>query len=108
MPRRDSVEECVPNKDPLARPDYTEADVWAIRALHRGEATPEQQKRALAWMVRAFGTHDTSMRPGDPHLTAFAEGRRHAGTTIVWMINSAPTRTDPDKVATKIMGDRDG
>jgi hypothetical protein len=62
-----------PHKDPLERPD----------------------------MILAFGTHDTSFRPGDPYLTAFAEGRRHAGTTIIYMLNSAPTRTDPDKIATR-------
>jgi hypothetical protein len=90
-----------PHKDPLERPDYTEADIQAIRALHSGEATPSQQSRALEWLILAFGTHDTSFRPGDPYLTAFAEGRRHAGTTIIYMLNSAPTRTDPDRIATR-------
>jgi hypothetical protein len=99
MALRKTREECVPHKDPLERPDYTEADCQAIRAVHRGEATPEQQARAIEWFIRAFGTHDTSFRPGDPYLTAFAEGKRNAGTTIIWMINSAPTKTDPDKIA---------
>lgn len=103
MPLRDKREECLPHKDPLERPDYIESDVQAIRALQRGDASPRQQQQALQWMVRAFGTHDTSFRPGDPHSTAFAEGRRHAGTTLVWMLNSAPTRTDPDKIATRNM-----
>jgi hypothetical protein len=91
----------LPHKDPLERPDYTEADVQALRALHRGEANAGQQTRALEWLIRAFGTHDTSFRPKDPYLTAFAEGRRHAGTTIIYMLNSAITRTDPDKIATR-------
>jgi hypothetical protein len=101
MPLRKTRQECVPNKDPLERPDYIESDAHAIRALHSGEATPRQQQQALEWFIRAFGTHDTSYRPGDSLATAFAEGRRHAGTTIVWMINSAPTRTDPDKIASR-------
>lgn len=95
----ESNKEIVPHKDPLERPDYTEADVQAIRALQRGEATPVQQSRALEWLISAFGTYDTSFRPKDPYLTAFSEGRRHAGTTIIYMLNAAPTRTDPDKIA---------
>ena len=95
------AEDIRPHKDPLERPDYTEADIQALRALQRGEANPKQQSRVLEWLVRAFGTHDTSFRPGDPYLTAFAEGRRHAGTTIIYMLNSAPTRTDPDKIASR-------
>lgn len=100
----DTREQILPKKDPLERPDYTEADVHAVRALQRGEATPDQQIRALEWMILAFGTHDTSFRPGDPYLTAFAEGRRSAGTTLVWMLKSAPSRTDPDKIATRKIG----
>ena len=105
---RDTVGECLPHKDPIERPDYTEAEVQAVRALRRGDATPDQQKRALEYMLRAFGTHDTSFRPGDPLATAFAEGKRFAGTTLVWMLNVAPTRTDPDKIATRKVGGTDG
>ena len=99
------ISQCVPHKDPLARPDYTEAEVQAVRALYRGEADGRQQKMALEYMLRAFGTHDTSYRPGDAHATAFAEGRRHAGTPLVWMLFDAPTRTDPDKIATRKVED---
>lgn len=98
---RDKITECLPHKDPLERPDYIEAEVQAVRACFRGEATARQQRMALDFFVRAFGTHDTSFRPDDPHLTSFAEGKRHAGTTIIWAINAAPTRTDPDKIATR-------
>lgn len=97
----DSKQDIRPHKDPLERPDYTEADVQAIRALQRGEASPSQQTRCLEWLIGAFGTHDTSFRPEGPYLTAFAEGRRYAGTTIIYMLNSAPTRTDPDKIASR-------
>ena len=99
---KDSIAECIPHANPLERPDYTEAEVQALRAIARGEATEDQQHLALDWMVRACCTYDTSMR-GDPHLTAFAEGKRFAGTTLVWMLNVAPTRTDPDKIATRNM-----
>ena len=104
---RDTVEQCILQPDPVERPDYTEAEVQALRALERGQATPDQQSRALQWFIRACGTYDTSFRPQSDRLTAFAEGRRHAGTNLVWMLNSAPTKTDPDKISTRIMGEMD-
>ena len=100
-PLKDSLEECVPRKDPLARPFYIEAEVQALRAVHRGEADDRQQRMCLDFLMRVYGTHDTSHRPGDPYATAFAEGKRFAGTTLVWMLKAAPVRTDPDKTATR-------
>jgi hypothetical protein len=104
---RETVAECLPHKNPLVRPDYTEFEVQSVRALARGKASERQQIAALEYMMRAFGTHDISYRPNDPHGSAFAEGKRFAGTTLVWMLKSAPTRTDPDKTATREMDDND-
>ena len=98
---KDTIAECLPHADPLQRPDYIEAEIQAVRAVWRGEADPRQQRMALDFLVRAFGTHDVSFRPKDPHLTSFAEGKRFAGTTIVWAINQAPTRTDADEIAAR-------
>ena len=98
---QEHIESCVFKKDPLARPDYTEAECQSLRACWRGEASERQQKMALECLLRIYGTHDTSYRPGDTHATAFAEGKRNAGTTLVWMLKSAPTRTDPDKISTR-------
>jgi hypothetical protein len=98
---REKIEECLPRRDPLERPDVTEAEVQAVRAAYHGEADARQQRMMLDCFVRIFGTHDTSFRPDDPHLTAFCEGRRNAGTTIIWLVNQAPTKTDPDKIATR-------
>jgi hypothetical protein len=102
---RATIAECLPHKDVLERPDYTEAELQAIRALAAGNASERQQILALEYMIRAFGTHDISYRPDDPYATAFAEGKRFAGTTLVWMLKSAPARTDPDKIATREMKD---
>lgn len=102
---RNTVAECLPHKNVDERPDYTEAEVQALRALQRGTASAEQQERALAYIIRAAGTHDQSYRPGDSEATAFAEGKRFVGTTLVWMLKSAPTRTDPDKIATREIDD---
>lgn len=67
---KESIAECKPRKDPLARPYYTEAEIQALRAVWAGQAGERQQKLAMEYMIRAFGTHDTSFRPGDPYLTA--------------------------------------
>jgi hypothetical protein len=106
MAIRAKIEECVPKRDPHERPDYTEAEVQALRASWRGEGDARQQRMALDLIVRMAGTHDMSYRPGDPHATTFAEGRRKVGLDIVWLIMQAPTKTDPDKIATrKTIGD---
>ena len=105
MPLKDKIEECLPNPDPVARPDYTEMEVQALRAVWRGEATQRQQRAAIDFVIRAAGTHDTSFRPQSPYLTAFAEGKRHVGTTVIFMLKSAETHTDPDKIAARKAGD---
>lgn len=75
-------------------PQYEAADVTAIQQLERGEAGPEMQKRALNWIiVHASELYEQSYRPGDPHETSFAEGRRFVGNAIVKML-----KLDPSKV----------
>lgn len=96
-----SVEECLPHKDPLVRPDYTEAEIQALRAVHRGEADARQQRLFFDYAMRATAKDDEVYRPGDTHATAFAAGKRWVGTTFIWMLRSAPTRTDPDKIAAR-------
>ena len=96
-----SVAECLPKKNPLARPDYTEAEIQALRAVHRGEGDARQQRLLCDYLIRAAGTHDEVYRPGDTHDTAFAAGKRWVGTTFIWMLRVAPTRTDPDKIAAR-------
>ena len=63
--------------------DWEPADVSAIQALTRGEATPYQQKRALDWIITSAGTYDVSYRPSSDRDTAFAEGKRFVGLQVV-------------------------
>lgn len=65
---------------------YEPADVSAIQALHRGEATPDQQKRALDWIIGAAGTYDLSYRPDSDRDSAFAEGKRFVGLQLVKLL----------------------
>lgn len=96
---RDSIAECTPKKNSLVRPDYTRAEIQALRAVWGGKADARQQRLALDYIVRATGKDDQSYRPGDTHATAFAEGKRFIGTTIVWMLKVAPSRKENDRIS---------
>lgn len=62
------------------------ADVSALQALQRGEATPEQQKRALDYMIQIAGTYDLSYRPDSARDSDFAEGKRWVGLQLVKLL----------------------
>lgn len=65
---------------------YEPADACALQALERGDATPEQQKRALCWVVHnASLTHSLHYR-ADPYDHAFASGRGFVGMQIIKML----------------------
>jgi hypothetical protein len=98
---RASIEECLPHKDPLERPDYTEAEIQALRAVHRGEADARQQRLFFDYVMRATGKDDEVFRREDTHGTAFAAGKRWVGLTLIWMLRVAPARTDNDKIAVR-------
>ena len=78
--------------------DYDAADVSAIQHLERGEASLEMQKRAFKWIITdACGTYDQSYREGDTHETAFAEGRRFVGNTLIKMLKLNPSKVRSKK-----------
>jgi hypothetical protein len=65
---------------------WEHADVAAIQALVRGNATPDQQTRAITYIVNDIcGTYDLEYRT-DARDHAFGSGRRFAGLQIVKMI----------------------
>lgn len=79
-------------------PPYDASIVTAIQQLERGECGGELQKKALAWIINvAAATYDQSYRPGDTHETAFAEGKRFVGNTIVKMLKLDPSKIRGDK-----------
>lgn len=64
--------------------------IHAWKALARGDASEDQQKRAIDWLVNVCaGTYDMSFRPGfdGDRNTTFAEGRRFVGSQVVKLIN---------------------
>lgn len=72
---------------PIPIPKWENADAYAMQALERGEATPEQQKRALAWIIYgACATYDFCDKPDIERLAAIFDGRRFAGLQVVKLI----------------------
>lgn len=73
---------------------YEASDIEAVKALAKGEARPDQQVRALEWIIKtAAGTYEMSFRSdadGGERETAFAEGRRFVGLQLVKLINLPP------------------
>ena len=68
---------------------YVKADVAALQAMHRGEATADQQQRAMDFIVGDISDRNgMSFRPGQDGAreTAFAEGRRFVGNQIVKLV----------------------
>jgi hypothetical protein len=64
--------------------EYETADVAAIQALTRGDATPDQMKRALLWIVQVAGADNEELFvPGDSEATAYYLGRRFVARQIV-------------------------
>lgn len=70
---------------------YLKADVAAIQAMKRGEATADQQVRAIEFIVGTISDRNgMSYRPGGvdgARDTTFAEGRRFVGNQIVKLTN---------------------
>lgn len=79
-----------PPWSPWVPPEWELADASSIQALARGEANPDQQKRALDFIVNKLArTYDLSFCPGPEgdRETSMSEGRRFVGLQIVKLIN---------------------
>lgn len=82
---RQAVADHAPWKPPKFEPE----DAAALQALQRGNASPQQQKRALDWVVlKACATYDFAYRPGENDRdTNIALGRQLVGQQIVKLLN---------------------
>lgn len=77
-----------PDAAPWKPVPWEPADAGAIQALARGDATADQQKRALDYIINNIaGTYDLSYRPDSDRDSAFAEGKRFVGLQIVTKLN---------------------
>ena len=74
------------------------ADASAFQALQRGDASPEQQQRALDWLIKVgAATYNATFFPGAPDASAFAEGRRFVGLEVVKLLSVNPQAFIKDK-----------
>jgi hypothetical protein len=81
-------------------PDISLQDVAALKALQRGNASEQQQRHALQFIVnRACGTYEMTFCPGEDGRRAsdFAEGKRRVGLLLVGLLAADIKRfRDPD------------
>jgi hypothetical protein len=69
--------------EPWAPPIAELPDVVAIKAMADGTATPDQQKRALHFiLVSVCGVDDEPYCPGSDRDTAYALGKRRVATYL--------------------------
>lgn len=74
---------------PWAPVTFSLPDAYALQALERGEATPEQQKTAIQFIVNSVcATYDMSYRHDSHRDSDFAEGKRFVGLQIVRLIKT--------------------
>jgi hypothetical protein len=67
-------------------------ELYALRALHTGEATPEQQKLALDFILLVVcKKDDLSFYPDSPRDGDFAEGKRYVGNQVVKLLKLTST-----------------
>jgi hypothetical protein len=73
----------------FAEPTLDEAR--ALKAIALGEATAEQQKKALSWIIhRACGSSLDTFAPGEPDVSAYRQGRRAVGVLITQVLLMKP------------------
>lgn len=73
-----------PKHAPYLPVEYKAADIGAIQALARGDATPEMQRNALKWIIETVaGAYDLSYRPESDRDTSFAEGKRFVALQLL-------------------------
>ena len=85
-------------KHPWLPIPYEAKEVRFIQALHRGDATPEQQREALAWIIEVASSYvDLPYFPNSDRDTAFACGKMFVGKTLVKMLSLLPDKLDKPK-----------
>lgn len=86
-PAQAPAEPHVPRVPPAWEPPHWDPpDAAALQALYRGDATAQQQQRALKWIIEsAAATYDLPFRPGGTdgsRETDFACGRMFVGQAV--------------------------
>lgn len=76
-----------PTSSPWLPASYEKADISAVQAMACGIASPDQQKRALDWIIhQVAATYDMPYRPGGQdgeRDSCFAAGKMYVGQQII-------------------------
>jgi hypothetical protein len=91
--------------EPWAPPELTLPEVAAIKAVAQGNASPDQQKRAMRTIIEKLAdTYQETFCPGEDgeRNSAYAQGKRRVGLMLVTYIN-APLKNfkDPNSAPTE-------
>lgn len=72
---------------------YGVREIAAVKALSRGEATPDQQIHALTWIIHEVcGTYKSDYRT-DSRDHAKVSGQRSVGVILVDLVNTVLVNT---------------
>lgn len=77
----------VPPPSPLEPASFTDLIVYGLQGLADGDATPQQQKKVLEWIInQASIAHGLPYQPDSDRNTAFACGRAFVGQQIIGIL----------------------
>lgn len=77
----------VPQPSPLAPAPFDDIVVHGLHAMADGDASPQQQKKVLEWIVNhASMAHGLPYQPDSDRNTAFACGRAFVGQQIIGIL----------------------
>lgn len=72
---------------PYLRAEWEIADASAIQALYRGDATSDQQQRALQWIINVAGANDDlPWLPESDRVSSFFAGRQFVARQVVKLL----------------------
>lgn len=85
-------------KEPWHPAPWEVSTAHAVKALARGDASPEQQRAALDWIIKeAASTYDEPFVPGQADVSDYLCGRRSVGLQVVKLINIDLARIEQAK-----------
>lgn len=64
------------------------AELGALQALNRGDASAAQQQRALDWMIKSAGMIGGLSYGDSDRMTSFNEGRRFVAICLIEMVKT--------------------
>lgn len=77
-----------------------DADVYALKALAQGVASPGQQKRVLSFILNASGVREMPQVSDNPYVDAFNQGRHFVGWQVARLVELTGLTDQPPESPT--------